>query len=121
QPQWTLLAPGGSPPIASFANSVIFDPVGNRLICFGGVGNGFQNEVRALTLDDAPTWTLLTPAGTPPPGNANACAIYDPDGQRMIVFGGFAPNPSNDTWALSLGATPTWTHFSFDGPLPPPR
>jgi hypothetical protein len=38
----------------------------------------------------------------------------------MIVFAGGTGTPNeNDTWALSLGATPTWTQLAPSGPPQP--
>jgi hypothetical protein len=41
----------------------------------------------------------------------------------MVIFGGspFFNVPNNNSWALSLGATPTWSAIVPVGPLPPAR
>src|SRR5207344_1552127 len=52
-----------------------------------------------------PTWNILSQAGTAPGYIQRAVAFYDPVGDRMVVTGGYS---TGATWALSLGATPTW-------------
>src|SRR5262245_7612792 len=57
----------------------------------------------------------------PPPGSAPVrrrlhSAIYDPVRNRMVVFGGWTSAPNAETWALSLGATPTWSLQLTDAP-----
>jgi hypothetical protein len=84
---------------------------------------GFHNDVWALSLTDSPTWTVLTPSGTPPDGRAYHSAIYDPVRDRMLVFGGWPGGNfyNNDVWALSLGDAPAWTALEPLGPVPPVR
>src|SRR5207237_543716 len=76
--------------------SAIYDPVRDRIVIFGGFssvgGNAGPptNDVWALELGvaNAPHWTPLTPAGTPPPARIRHRAIYDPVRDRMVVFSG---------------------------------
>src|SRR5262249_40913187 len=62
---------------------------------------------------------------TIPPGRENSRMIYDPVGNRMILFGGFRPVGSDinqqflsDSWQLSLGATPDWSSLASDPTAP---
>lgn len=122
-PQWSQLAPAGTPPDARFRHSAIHDPVRGRMIVFGGYGGtdvGYTgphfDDVWALSLGATPTWTQLTPSGTPPAARQMHTAIYDPVGDRMVVYGG--RNGSTyyeDVWALSLGETPAWTQLAPGG------
>src|SRR5207245_3965638 len=105
--------------------ATIYDPVWDRVIFFGG---DYTNEVWALSLGDS-IWQQINPAGVTPSGRDGAAAVYDPVRDRMIVMGGtdgfiFAGNccigelyerhyPS-DTWALSLGGSPTWSLLAHD-------
>src|SRR5438445_382812 len=67
--------------------------------------------------------TRLEPLGPAPAPRAWHRAIYDPEGDRMIVYGGFDGGPVNrsDLWALSLAGTPTWSELFPSGTGPGPR
>jgi len=104
-PAWTQLAPAGTKPAARHGHTLIYDPVRDRLIVFGGRDVvGFRNDVWELSLSGTPTWTQLTPSGTPPTARGDATAIYDPLRDRMILFGGFdgKPNYVGDVWELTF-------------------
>jgi hypothetical protein len=133
-PRWTALHPAGTLPPARYGHSVVYDPVRDRMLLFGGwsydgEAYSFFNDVWALSLSGTPTWSLLTPAGTPPAARSDHSAIYDPVRDRMIVFGGYyAVVPSgmvvaflNDVRVLSLAGTPTWTQLGPGGPPPTAR
>src|SRR5262249_42875784 len=81
-----------------------------------------HSDVWALSLAGTPTWSLLTVAGTPPPGRYEHSAIYDPMRDRMIVFAGLgeAYTELNDVWALELAGTPTWAPLAPSGTGPTP-
>ena len=116
-PTWAQIAASGTPPAPRIDPSVIYDPLRDRLLVFGGsirCGLGCatpQNDVWQLTLAGTPTWTQLAPAGTPPPPRASAGAIYDPVRDRMVIMAGAGANP-NGAWVLSLAGTPTWTDLA---------
>jgi len=121
-PTWTQLSPSGTPPSARFGHSAIYDPIRDRMIVFGGGATlGPTAEVWALTLSATPSWTQLTPAGPPPPVRSDHSAIYDPAGDRMIIFGGTSGDKKNDVWALTLAGTPTWSQLAPSGGPPPGR
>ncbi|HKQ56410.1 MAG TPA: kelch repeat-containing protein [Candidatus Eisenbacteria bacterium] len=112
-PVWTPLTPAGTPPPARTEHTAIFDPVRERMIVFGGrvpSMNSWFNDVWAMSLAGAPTWSQLAPTGTAPPVRANHSAIYDPIRDRMVVFGGAGAGLVwNDVRALSLSGTPAWS------------
>ncbi|TMQ69727.1 MAG: hypothetical protein E6K80_10795 [Candidatus Eisenbacteria bacterium] len=57
-PHWNPLTPAGSPPSERKGQSVIYDPVRDRIIVFGGVdASGKRNDVWVLSLSGTPTWT----------------------------------------------------------------
>jgi len=110
---WTKLSPVGVPPAAREGHSAMYDPIAARMIVFGGGSpSGVLNDVWALSLDAAPTWTKLSPAGGPPAAREGHSAIYEPALGSMVVFGGddgWGGDVLGDFWALSLGGSPTWT------------
>ncbi|HXF26242.1 MAG TPA: kelch repeat-containing protein [Bryobacteraceae bacterium] len=135
-PQWTSLilnGAAGSPPARS-GHSAVYDSINKRMIVFGGCGGGCLpalNDVWVLANADGttgtPTWTQLSPFGTPPAPRVGHAAVYDPDTNSMIVFagqnGGGVGGTYSDTWILSnangLGGTPVWTQLSPIGGPPP--
>ena len=120
-PSWSLLAPAGAPPSPRAGHSAIYDPVRDRMIVFGGQYGG-GNDVWELTFSGTPTWNQLAPLGTPPGVRYQHSAIYDPAGDRMLVFGGwFDPSYYNDLWQLNLAGTPTWTLLAPGGTVPAAR
>jgi hypothetical protein len=103
-------------------HTAIYDPVRRRMVVFGGVGADFFNDTWVLSLDGAPHWTQLTPAGVPPPVRAAPSAIYDPLRDRMVIFGGNDPHGyRNDVWALSLESGGMWVQLQPAGISPSSR
>ncbi len=68
-------------------------------------------------------WSLLQVSGSLPVSRKGHSAVYDPQGHRMIVFGGWSSVPYNslqDTWSLDLTSN-TWAQMSTTGGPPPRR
>ena len=85
------------------------------------MSTSWGNDVWALTLSGSPVWTQLFPGGMPPSARIDPTAIYDPAGDRMVMFGGLNASPVaflNDVWALTLSASPVWSQL-FPGGMPP--
>ena len=134
-PTWTQLSTAGGPPAARDGASAVYDPTSNELIVFGGDnGSGGRfNDTWVLSNANGlgggtPTWTQLSTTGGPPSARVAHSAVYDVTNNRMIVFGGVdcCNNSLNDTWVITdangVGTgTPTWTHLSPTGTLPPAR
>jgi hypothetical protein len=113
-PTWFQLAPTGSSPVARYNPSAAYDSANHRMIVFGGSDwTGDLNDTWLLVNADgqhgAPAWYQLATAGAPPAGYYST-GMYDPNSNRMIVFGG----AGTDVWVLTnanaTGTTqPTWT------------
>src|SRR5262245_29589831 len=119
-PTWLQILPAGSPPAPRVGHAAVYDPVRQRMIVIGGDNNGiYNNEVWELTLSGEPAWNQLTVQGSPNP-RAYHSAIYDPDGDRIVMFGGndAVTGVTRETWVLSLAGTPTWSLMAPSGPLP---
>jgi hypothetical protein len=112
---WTRMGP-----VQSEAASMIEDPVGQRLVVFGGepLAYGWPNDVWTLSLGDELGWTVLAPTGTRPSPRFFHSATYDPVRQRMVVYGGLSGGlVVDDLWVLSLTDTPAWMQLSPSTPL----
>ena len=120
-PAWADATPTGTPPSWRYGHSAIYDPVRDRMLVFGGYDGSYLNDVWGLSLAGVPTWTSLTPAGTPPTARYQHAAIYDPVRDRMLVFGGYDGGERNDVWALSLAGAPAWTELTPAGAPPSGR
>ncbi len=137
---WSLTFTGVGPgwrhhstlgPSPRYGHSAIYDPLRDRMIVFGGVdavGGYALNDVWEIPLHGTETWAQLATSGTPPSGRTFHSAVYDPGRDRMIVFGGRVlsyqgggGSSTDEVWALSLGATPTWTPLAPPGSFPLPR
>jgi hypothetical protein len=103
--------------LARAEHTTTYDPVGNRLVTFGGFAVDDQsvvvegpptNKLNSMAVTSTCTsnscWTCLAPDGGPPPARQGHSAVYDPVGDRMIVFGGKGSSDElrNDTWILSF-------------------
>ena len=119
---WLALTPTGTAPSARALMGSAYDSTSNTLMVFGGWGCGktYLNDVWILTnandLATTPIWTQLTPAGTGPSPRESSTAIYDPNSNTLVIYGGDAGGtPFGDLWVLSSangkGGTPTWTEL----------
>ncbi len=106
---WTQLDPGGAgtsaPPPVRFS-SAIHDPIGQRMLVFGGYAtgatSGLASDVWAFSLSSN-TWTKLSAGGCP--ARRSHTAVYDAAQNRMVVFGGLvSTGDTNDVWGFSLSA-----------------
>jgi len=115
-------------PSQRYGQSAILDPIRHRVLLFGGADHFSHNEVFAIPLlgSHEPIW--LPTLGAPPRPRNGQSAVYDPVGDRVIVFGGaslgYEPEPlgyTNEVWSLSLGGIPTWSPLAPSGSGPVPR
>ncbi len=126
---WTALAPAGPQPPPRNLHDAIFDPLRRHMIVFGGFSiAGPMNDTWQLDLSTStPAWSPLAQAGILPAARSNPSLVYDPLGDRVVLFGGSTSSsgqplqPLGDTWVLNLAGTPAWNLLSPSGPLPPPR
>jgi hypothetical protein len=114
-PAWTAITPASTPPVVRSGHTAIYDPMGERMLVFGGAGYTYLNDAWALSLTGEPDWTAMTATRPPPTSRSGATAIYDPPRDRMVVFGG---SYLNDVWELSLAGTPVWTELTPAGTPP---
>jgi uncharacterized protein (TIGR03437 family) len=110
--QWRELTPtSGTAPEVRRNGAAIYDPVGKRVILFGGTGNnGTLNDTWAFD-PAARSWTRLPTTGATPAPRLGFDAIYDPVGHQMVIYAGQAAGFFNDTWTLNL-TTLEWRDVS---------
>lgn len=123
EPSWELLLPSGAAPAARTSHSMIYDSLRHRLVVYGGgVESTFFSDVWALSLGSSPAWTQLVPPHPDDIRRALHVAIYDPIGDRMIVFGGAdALGPIPGVWAMTLSGGQSLVPVSVSGTPPAPR
>ncbi len=99
---WIELTPNPFPNTTQVRRqgAIAFHPVQGGLVTYGGL----QSTPTAVLDDtwsfDGTTWTLLTPATTPPPRWGHRM-VYDSRRARIVTFGGRSPTTTataNDTW-----------------------
>lgn len=110
--QWRNITPAtGAAPEPRRDGEAIYDPVGKRIILFGGNSNeGLKNDTWAFDLATR-SWTKLNTVGTPPSGRFGFDAVYDPTGHQMVIYSGQGAGFFNDTWTLNL-TTLEWKDVS---------
>ncbi len=120
--QWSPLTATGDPPPARDFHSAIYDPLRARMIVFAGREySELLGDTWMLSLDGAPRWTRTDSVAAAPAPRYAHNAIYDPVGDRMIVFGGATGwHCFGDLWQLSLAGAPAWTPLAA-GAGPSPR
>lgn len=104
---WTNLSPGGSVPGIRENHRSVYDSINDRMLMFAGDdrndnGTTYYNDTYALSMGTSPSWSQLSPSGTAPSARSYHSAIFDPVGDRMIVFGGTnGTSDLSDVWALT--------------------
>lgn len=117
---WSSLTPGGPEPAPRHHACGVYDPLGDRVLMFGGLnGSGFLNELWQLALSPTPEWSQVATSGGPS-GRGGASAVYDPDGHRLLLFGGDDNDYRHDVWALDLTSL-AWTQLAPTGAAPAGR
>lgn len=103
QPDGEWQAVGDGPPPARQLYALA--SVGDTAIVFGG-GSKDGGTLRDLWLLDLATlaWTEGAPSGDRPSGRSGASFVADPDGSRLLLFGGTREGAAlGDVWQLSIG------------------
>lgn len=97
---WTSIADGPPPPRQLYALAAL----GGTAYVFGG-GAKDGSTLRDLWLLDLATlaWQPADPLGDRPSGRSGATFIADPDGSRLLLFGGKREGKAlGDVWQLSI-------------------
>lgn len=106
EPGWSLISDPAAGPERS-QQTAIHDPVRDQMLIFGGGSGALSNDVWAMPLGGKAAWSKVPAAGAAPNARMDHTTIYDPLGDRMLVFGG--NDLLGDLWGLALSGTPAWT------------
>ncbi len=111
---WADVTSGTGPP-PRLQHAMAYDSRTDRVVVFGGcVGYGYSCRPRADTWTYDPAanaWLNMTPVGSPP-ARMRSAMVYDPDSDRVLLFGGFNGTTTyNDTWSYDVGAN-VWTSLA---------
>jgi N-acetylneuraminic acid mutarotase len=105
---------------------MVYDPDTGQVILFGG-WDGWVDLADTWAYDRAAnTWTDLSPGGAVPAARSGHSMAYDPETQRVILFGGTQDSDEgddvyfDDTWAYDPAAN-TWTELHPAGDVPAAR
>src|SRR5262245_45288555 len=86
---WIPIDVLGSAPIPRRSAGVVYDPVRDRLLVFGGSdGVTTYNDLWALSLAGTPHWSFLGSGGALVPPREEHVMVYDAARDRLVVFGG---------------------------------
>lgn len=124
-PTWSPLTTVGTSPSARDFTSAVYDPIGDRVVVVGGnalPGPVPRSDAWSLNLTGTPTWSPISPSGSPAAGRFSAASFYDPVRQRMVILGGTDGSAAlSDVVTLSLSGAATWQVVSPGGRLPAGR
>lgn len=89
---WTQAFPTGTPPIARSTMSMIYDPINDEFLMFGGISNSsvHLNDTWALK-GDLSAWTQKTPS-TVPVARYGYQMAYHPATSSIYMWGGYNSN-----------------------------
>jgi hypothetical protein len=108
---WTQVMYGGPSP--RWRAGIAYDVQSQRVVLFGGRGPVNGNE---YDLGDTWEWNgsqWLNHFGLPGPAPRQGARLaYDGQRQRVLLYGGFASNPLQETWQWQGGA---WTQLQPTG------
>lgn len=109
---WQKLAAGG--PSGRYGSFTAFDPKTRKLVVWSGAQRGKSSDPvnaaqDAWVLDlaaETPSWSELPLGDAPPPGRRNGCGTFEPESQRLFVFGGTKDAKTSEAglWVLDLAA-----------------
>ncbi|HUI38613.1 MAG TPA: PKD domain-containing protein [Thermoplasmata archaeon] len=120
-PAWINLTgvPTARPLPLGYGRSVVYDPVDNLTVAFGGclASECPSNQTWVYAHG---SWFNDTIPSDAPPARQSAAMDFDANMQGVLMFGGEGGNSTlfNDTWLFRAG---TWTNLSFVGGGPAPR
>jgi hypothetical protein len=120
---WSRMQSVGESPPPTEDHTLVYDPLGDRLVLFGGENGPTSNQVWSFEFKTR-RWRSM--ADSTAPFREDHTAIFDSRGKRMVVFGGQVNGDDNeDLWALDLDPQSKtfekWGHLAAEGEHPGAR
>lgn len=108
-----------SPP-ALRGGGLVFDPVDNYLVYFGGCAANVCPAPAQTWKYAGGAWSNITSSSGQPPARSSAAFAYDSKDGYAVLFGGWGTGGRllGDTWEFSGGV---WTNVTGTGTSPSPR
>lgn len=107
---WTQMKPRTSPAARDYS-AMTYDPVGDRVLLFGGATEGElpQGDLWSYDLNKN-TWTELKPSGERPSARGWHVMAFDSQASEAVLFGGGPDRDSynNEVWTYDLRGN-SWT------------
>lgn len=104
--RWTHHKNRGDVPGPCFAHAMAYDEARKRLVLVGGVQKDTQSAQRGTWEWDGDRWSVVRSTDAPRPASrAWHSMVYDPDGERILLFGGrqIGRGPRmNDVWEYAI-------------------
>ncbi len=126
-PRWVRLHPTGTPPDL-FLHGAVYDPIHERILVIGGIGNGglVVDTVYALDLTrGAEAWSTIPVGidGSAPDALIFTSYLYDARRERILAYGTIPleeETPASDKlWSLDLRpGMEAWSEVDFGGAEP---
>jgi hypothetical protein len=116
-PKWSKLTTINKPSARYGFFSAVDEATGRLIVYSGAQGTATldpADDTWALDMrSETPDWQQVSAGGgaSDPPGRRNGCAVWDPNGPRLVVFGGTADAKTSAPGLYALDARPgkmTW-------------
>ena len=118
---WRELSPSGQPPEGRDMAAAAYDPVGDRMLLFGGHWDWdhFYDDLWSLSLAGDLEWSPVVRSEPWPKPRILTPLALDPLRGRLVLFGGYGDGQSyDDLWSLSVDDAQPWSLMTADGPPP---
>ena len=122
---WTNPTANGTAPTPRWLHTAVYDSTHQQMILHGG-NDGAGNELDdtyllSLPAVGTPTWSSPS-VGARPVHRSQHVSIFDPEEDRMVVFGGFDQEQlldgstlNNETWSFTPAVSNPWLKLLFGG------
>ena len=116
----------GATPDGLAGTAFVYDPLRDRVLCFGGATQCPHhicpnNNLWEIPLQGTRAFAPLAATGTAPAPRTFATAVYDPVRDRVLFYSGYDDSRAGftDLWALDLAGSPRWEQLAVNGAPPP--
>ncbi|CAE7449565.1 DRC7, partial [Symbiodinium microadriaticum] len=102
--EWSEAAVNGSTPPVRGEHTAVYLAEHQQMLVFGGLGKDWKNFDDLWILDmKAMEWSEAEVKGSTPPGRRSHTAVYLPEREQMLVYGGQGGGKYfDDLWILDM-------------------